>query len=132
ARAGVRAPACLVPLRRVHRRVPGQDPAPRAAARVAERPGGRARRALARASGLHALVTRLVVAARLPPLDRARPARPAARGGPRPGPRMGARPSRAAPQAPLPRPQIASWVRASRRRSRALPGGGLEYREATP
>src|SRR5262249_36054712 len=103
---GALAAARLVALRRVHRGLPGQDPAARAAARPAPRPRRGAGRTLVRATRLHALVVRLGAAGGLRGLALPRPARAAARRSRRPGARVGAGAGAAAARAEaLPRPQ---------------------------
>src|SRR6185312_10852088 len=58
--AGTVAPACLVALRRMHGGLSREDPAARAAARPAARPGRGARRAVVGAARIRAVVVRLV------------------------------------------------------------------------
>ena len=69
ARGGAGAAARIVPLRRLHRRLPGQDPAARAAARAARGPRRHGSRAPRRAARVRAVVVRLVAAVALPAVD---------------------------------------------------------------
>ena len=95
--------ARVLALRSLHRRLPGQDPAPRTAARPAQGPGPRDRRCAALgAPRVRALVSRVVVAARLPGLDSRRACTAGPRRGRRAGPRRGAREGSPAAGASLP------------------------------
>ena len=90
-RPGSLTSARVLALRSMHRRLPGQDPAPRAAARPAQGPGRDERCAALGAPRVRALVSRVVVAARLPDLDSCRARTAGRRRGRRARPRLGAR-----------------------------------------
>ena len=107
ARTGSRSAACLLSLRSLHGRLPGEDPAARAPPRAAQGPRGRADHVDPGAARLHALVLRLVAAVALPALDRLRPDWTAAGAADRARPcvERGAR-ARANRAPPVPRPPM--------------------------
>ena len=129
-RAGRRPPARLVALRRVHRRVPGEDPAARAPAGAAPRSRRGARRAAARAARVHALVVRVVVVARLPATAISTRLGAAARrpGRARPGARAGRRPGWDAATGTADEPRRASSPRTLSRRASSSTAGGAADR----
>src|SRR5207245_10343895 len=102
--AGAVAAARLLALRRLHGRVSRENPLARAAARAAPRSCRAGRGAAGRAGRLRALVARVVLAARLPGLDAARPSRPASGGVRRARAHLGRGPVGADARPPLSRP----------------------------